>query len=193
MSSSVSVYAVSIDQLKQAVGSGDLALIFGITETHSDFFASINEIDEDAERTCAQAAAELIHDDISGDAPGYLYGYAMEAICSYLSEEPLANICPIVGTSEWIDQVDAALDDMAVPLSIDALVYRGCPIPIPEPNDYPFIGVWTAQEIAEAKTALQNAEPTGPDAQIAETLQQIREWIDMARQQPDASIIGFLS
>jgi hypothetical protein len=81
MSLSINVYAVSLEQLKQVVGSHDQAIIDAIVEGHEDFLSTIDDIDVDAKLTCADAVAELINGELSEDAPGYLYGYAVEAIC----------------------------------------------------------------------------------------------------------------
>ena len=192
MSSGINVYAVTLERLKQVVGSRDQAAIDAIVKGHEDFLSSIDDIDEEAELTCADAVAELINGDLSEDAPGYLYGYAVEAICSHVGEE-LPNVCPIAGASDWIEEVDALLEDKGIPVRLNGLVYGGSPVSIPEPDDYPFIGKWTTDELASAKTAFESADLTNVDPEMAETLQQMRGWIEAAAKKPGVSIVGFLS
>jgi hypothetical protein len=182
---------VSVERLKQVVGSCDKAMIDAIAEGHEDFLSSIDDIDEDAELTCADAVAELINDELSEDGAGYLYGYAVEAICSHLGLE-LPNICPIAGTSDWIEEIDSLLKDKGIPLRLTGLVYGGSPVPIPEPDDYPFIGAWTAAQIAAAKTAFDNADLADVEPDLSETLELIRGWVEAATGRPDVSVVGFL-
>jgi hypothetical protein len=192
MSSGINVYAVPIERLKQLVGSRDLGTIDAIVEGHEEFLSSIDDIDEEAELTCADAVAQLLNGELSEDAPGYLYGYAVEAICSHVGET-LPNICPIAGASDWIEEVDALLERKGIPVRLNALLYGGSPVPIPEPDDYPFIGKWTAAELAAAKSAFESADLTDVDPEMAETLQQMRDWVEAAAKKPGASLVGFLS
>ena len=192
MSSSINVYAVPLERLRQVVGSRDQTVIDAIVEGHEDFLSSIDDIDDDAELSCADAVAELINGELSEDAPGYLYGYAVEAICSHVGEA-LPNICPIAGASDWIEEVDALLEGKGIPIRLNGLVYGGSPVSIPEPDDYPFIGSWSAAELAAAKTAFDNADLTDVDPEMAETLQQMRRWVEAAANGPGVSTVGFLS
>jgi hypothetical protein len=192
MSSGINVYAVPLARLTQVVGSRDRSMIEAIVKANDDFLSGIGDIDPDAELTCADAVAGLINGDPPGDAPGYLYGYAVEAICWYVGEE-LPNICPISGASDWIEQVDALLEGKGIPLRLNALVYGGSPVSIPAPDDYPFIGNWSAAELAAARTPLENADLTDAGPEMTATLQQIRGWVEATAKQPDVSIVGFLS
>ena len=192
MSSSINVYAVPLERLSRVIGSRDQGLIDAIAESHEDFLSSIDDIDDEAETTCADAVADLINGETSDDAPGYLYGYALEAICSHVGEE-LPNISAISRASDWIEEVDRILERKRIPARLSGLVYGGSPVPIPEPDDYPFIGQWTPAEILAAATAFQTADLTDLDHATADTLQQVRRWAVAAAKKPDTSILGFLS
>src|SRR6185312_9331206 len=102
MSSSLNAYAVSLDQLRQVVGSRDKALIDAIISGHARFLTTIDNIDEEADFSCAQAVAHLVNGEIDEDVPGYLYGYAVEATCLHVGRK-LPNVCPI--GSSWIEEV----------------------------------------------------------------------------------------
>jgi hypothetical protein len=192
MSSTINVYAVSIDRLNQLLGSRDQAEIDAVVSSHKGFLATIDDIDDEAEMTCAQAVAELVNGSPDKDGPGYLYGYALEALCAYAGEE-LPNICGIVGASRWIEETDALLERLQVPLRLMDLVYRGSPVPIPDPDDSPCIGRWPADQIPTALAALRAVDFNPLDRDAAETLEQIRGWLEAAAREPGASIVGFLS
>lgn len=192
MSSAINVYAVSVQRLEQILGSRDRALIDAIVARTADFLASIDEIDDEAELTCADAVADLINGETSEDAPGYLYGYALEAICAHVGVE-LPNICPIVRATDWIEEVDAILDRKGIPIRLERLVFGGSPVPIPEPDDYPAIGHWPAADITGALAAFVAIDVSDIAADMAETIAQVRDWLKRAAKIEDASIVGFLS
>lgn len=192
MSSSINVYAVPLDRLKQLVGSRDQAVIDAVVSNHKAFLATVDDIDDEADMTCAQAVAELVNDSPDKDGPGYLYGYALEALCAHAGQE-LPNLCPIARGSEWIEEIDALLERHQAPVHLSDLVYGGSPVPIPEPDDYPFIGRWPADKIPATLAAVHAMDVTqlGPDT--AETVEQLRGWLEAAAGKPGASIVGFLS
>lgn len=192
MSNSINVYAVELSRVDAIIGSCDQSLIDAIVREHEAFLSSIDDIDSDSELTCADAVADLINGESADDAAGYIYGYASEAIYSHLGET-LPNICSVVGASEWLDKVDAVLETNGIPVRLNLLVYRGSPIAIPEPDDYPFIGSWTTEEIAAAKTAFENADMTDSESDMLGILNQVRGWVVVAAKNKDCSIVGFLS
>lgn len=192
MSSSITVYAVSLEQLKQVVGSRAQQLIDSILNEQEGFLSSIDDIDDGVDMTCAEAVAALINGERPDDAPGYLFGYALEAVCSTLGDE-LPNISQIAGAADWIEEVDALLERKGIPVRLEQLVYYGSPVPIPEPDDYPFIGIWPASLLAAASTSFQTVDLSDVEPRMAETLQQLAGWVKVASSKPGTSIIGFLS
>jgi hypothetical protein len=192
MSSSINVFVVDLDQLRGAIASGDKELVEAICQDQESFLATIDDIDDEAELKCGEAVAHLICGTPSDEYPGYLYGYALEAICRQVGRE-LENICPICGAGDWLEEVDKALQDQRVPIALSTLVYGECPVKIPTPGDYPFIGSWPHQSILPALTALQWLEMFGLDREMTQTFQQIRSWLADAATTPGQSIVGFLS
>ena len=192
MSSSINVYAVPVAHLKQVIGSRDQTIIDAIAAAQSRFLASIDDIDDEGEIQCAAAVADLVNGTIKEDVSSYLYGYAFEAICAQIGK-PLQNICPIAGVSEWIEGVDALLESHGIPVRLATLVFAGSPISIPEPDEYPFIGHWPADKIAESLEAFRSLNLAAVDKDMAETLSLLRIWLDEAGKIPAASVIGFLS
>jgi hypothetical protein len=113
-------------------------------------------------------------------------------MCSHVGEE-LPNICPIAGASEWIEEVDGLLESKGIPVRFTGLVFGGSPVSIPEPDEYPFIGKWATDELIAAQAALDAADLTDLNPEMAETLHQMRAWIETARKKPGVSVVGFLS
>jgi hypothetical protein len=192
MSSTLTVYAIPMDRIKQVIGSEDLTLIDAIVASQEEFLASIDDIDDEAELTCAETVAHLVKGIADEDAPAYLYGYAFEAVCAHIGT-PLPSIGPIAKASQWIEDVDALLVSKSVPVGLRTLVYAGCPVSIPEPDDSPCIGRWWASEVESALAAFQSLDLTSVDKNMTKTLGQIRAWLEAATKTPGASIIGFLS
>lgn len=192
MSSALHVYAVSIEELHKALGSGDEELIAQILECQEDFLQTIDEIDDEAEFSCAEAVGELIRGELNEDAPRYFYGYALEAICFQLGDE-LPNICPISRASTWIEEVDVLLKHFGIPVRLLQLIHGGSPVRIPEPDDYPYIGSWTSAEVTAAKAAFAGYDSTDIRPDMEATLQQIRGWVEAAAKRPGNAVVGFLS
>ncbi len=192
MSNSINVMVVELDKMRRAIGSGDRKLIEAIQKDQEWFLSTIDDIDDEAELKCAQAVEHLIVGNPSDDYPGYLYGYALEAICRQLGRE-LENICPICGAGDWLEEVDAALKIHKIPLEISTLVFGLCPVEIPQPDDYPMIGSWPPQSIPPALAALKWLEMFGMDREMTDTFRQIRSWLADAATTPECAIVGFLS
>ena len=192
MSYAINVYAVSVERLKEIAGSRDKAMLDAILAKQASFLSTIDDIDDEMEMTCADALSKMINGQISHDDPGYLYGYALESLCAQVGVE-LPNICPISDVGEWIEEVDAILETGSVPIRVSDLVNSGSPVPIPTPDDFPFIGFWLADEIPAALAALRSLPLAGLADEMAETLAQIRGWLEEAAITPGASVIGFNS
>jgi hypothetical protein len=192
MSYAVNVYAVSIERLKEVIGSRDKMMLDAIIAEQADFLSTIDDIDDEAEMTCAGALAKMINGQSSLDDPGYLYGYAIETLCAQIGVE-LPNICPICGVSDWVDEVDAILEAKGVPIRLSDLVNAGSPVPIPTPDDFPFIGFWPADEIPAALAAFRSLDFTGFADEMAETFTQMRAWLEEAAKTSGVSVIGFNS
>jgi hypothetical protein len=198
MSSAIRVYAVSLERLKRVVGSGDQRLIDVIREVHAERLSSVDWIGrrDEGRMTCAEAVADLVYGG-TPRGPGYLYGHALEVICAQIGIM-LTDIGPVSRAAHWVEDVDAVLERMRVPIRLLTLLFGGSPVPIRTPlddptMDGPSIGRWEAGEIAAALAAMRSADLADVDREMAETLRMIRGWLERAARLPDASIIGFLS
>lgn len=196
MSSFVSIYAVSLDELNNRVGSRDQALIDRICFASTVDFASIDELDEDAEITCAEAVARIIRGQGTEDAEEYhlgsLYGYALESICSVLGKD-VGSIDSISRAIRWMEEVDKEAQRVGIPLRLIDLTCSGSPIDIPPADDWPSIGFWTPEQIAAGQQAFATLDTTQVNPEFVEIFEDMQGWLEKARTIPGASIIGFLS
>ena len=95
---------------------------------------------DDSEREVASlpdAVAQIIDGD-ELDGPAFVYGHAYEAICWALGDTVRGpDDAPL---NLPIQSLDGALRDWGFPLRLEDLCYAGCPLAVPVPEDYPFMG-----------------------------------------------------
>lgn len=192
MSSTITIYAVSLERLKQAAGSKDEALLAQIVEQQADYLENVDEIDEDSGFLCADALADILHGRVNDETPGYLYGYAFEALCRQLGEE-VGGIPSISRATTWIEMVDAELQAKSSPIGLSGLVFSGCPLTLPQPDDYPVIGHVAASLIAPVLAKLATLDADGFEDDAAEVIAEITAWLEAAAATPGAALVGFLS
>src|SRR4029077_1759365 len=95
--------------------------------------------------------------------------------------------------SAWIDKVDGYLKGKGVPIALTDLVFGVCPLDLPTPDDNPFIGSWPPRVIPGALDALRRVDLSDADHDTAETVAQIRDWLETPASDPDEGLIGVLS
>ena len=199
MSSGLSVYAVSIDQLKRVLGSRDPRWIKAVQENAASLIESVDDIqtaDEEGEEphTCGEAVAHLINGETSEALPGSLYGFALEAICSEVGEFA-GDACPINRVSGFVEWLDEGLAAHGVPVRMEKLIFGTDPVPLPDRDENPLIGWWSPEECAAAAAAFRNVDlvTAEADAEMRESLEQVLEWVQQAAATPGMSIVGFLA
>ena len=194
MSSTLSVYVISFDRLKNVRGSRDRGLVEAIGAELEYFLSQVDELrDEDEDvPTCRDAVAQIIEGAPLAAHLGYLYGYALEAICAHLGRE-LAGVSSISRAAAWIDVVDEFLVGKGIPIGLSNLVFGVCPVDIPTPDDHPSIGSWPPHVIPGALEAIRRADLAGSDDGTTETIAQVRGWLEAAAGDPEEGLMGFLS
>jgi len=198
MSSGLSVYAVSIDQLKRVLGSRDSRWIKAVQENAAGLIESVDDVqtpDEGEEsHTCGEAVAHLINGETSDALPGSLYGFALEAICSEVGEFA-GDVCPINRVSGFVEWLDEGLAAHGVPVRMEKLIFGTDPVPLPDRDENPLIGWWSPEECAAAAAAFRDLDlaTAEADSELRESLEQVREWVQQAAATPGVSIIGFLA
>jgi hypothetical protein len=194
MSSTLSVYVISFDRLKNVRGSRDRGLVEAIGAELEYFLSQVDELrDEDEDvPTCRDAVAQIVEGAPLAAHLGYLYGYALEAICAHLGRE-LPGVSSISRAAAWIDEVDEFLAGKGIPIGLSNLVFGVCPVDIPTPDDHPSIGSWPPHVIPGALEAIRRADLAGSDDGTTETIAQVRGWLEVAAGDPEEGLMGFLS
>jgi hypothetical protein len=207
MSNRLSVYAVNVDKLAAVIGSGDRQLEAKIAGWAVRWFADIDELadrdedddddddDEEPTPTCLEVLSRLIEGVDPNAVPvlhRYVYGYVFQALCGFLGEE-LDAISSIAQSSKWIDSIDQYLAEIEIPVKFADLIYSGCPVPIPEPDDYPMIGRLSPEVIAQGLEPLRSVVLAHPNDDPESTVLQLRQWFEHASARPGSSLVGFLS
>lgn len=197
MSTGIMPYLVPAAELLAACGSGDRRLADEIAEQQPGRLAELDERfrdrDEDDDRDLERretlgAIVEILEGNPRVSHLGHVYGYAFECICDQLGRM-LPNSY-VGGRSSWIERVDGNLARLGLGVRLERLIYRGPPIRLPEPDDYPFIGYWTGAEVTEAAGAIEGLDLSTPDSEEAGALREIRGWLDAARAEPGSMIVG---
>lgn len=155
MSYSTTLYAVDIEHLQATFGSQDAALLANIERKYAGEIADSNtsfdeEIAEGAP-TRQKALREIIDGEITRPDYGFQYGYALEYLCRHLGE---------IVASRFLNGVFGSLADLEVDtfLAQDRL-----PLPLPEPDDFPFISYMTPEEITEELQRLAGMDLSYPE------------------------------
>ena len=144
MSYGITPVAVVLSRVEQSFGGGDESLVRQILDgIASRFEQDRTDPEDEDEPTLEQALHEVISGSPLREDYGHKYGYVLEMLCLHFGEHlPNANFSAM--RSSWADSVDLALAKAGVPEErlrmVNHLVYRGAPIPIPEPLDFPSIG-----------------------------------------------------
>lgn len=206
MSTGVANYSVSPERLRAVPGSKDQNLLDSASRL-TDYFQTIDDIaeeeyedeDEDVPRppSCSETLRQIVAGEEYDDRFGYLYFYAYEAICLLVGTDVGPEWSQISRSTEYFKHIDATLEQLGFKLKIRDLYLRGPLFALPEPEMFPYLGWWTAEEIAEALgvfRSLDRAGPKGPlstlDRSMAEAVSDIRTWIESASEESGNWLIG---
>jgi hypothetical protein len=203
LSTAVYVYAVPVDRLRAVPGSRDKRLLDAARKS-TGFFEMVDKMAEDHEDeeegsppACAAAVEQIVNGNPCDARFGYVYGYAYEALCMALGAETERSWTSIARSYDWFPRIDKALAALGVTLKVSDLLFRGALIDIPQPDDYPNLGWWTDAEIAGTAKVLQGLDLERLDAAtrkavggVADAIEDIRSWIDVATSRPGNWLIG---
>jgi AcrR family transcriptional regulator len=179
--------AVDLARITAALGSKDQSLFDTLVERYGDDFAQIDALRDDGDDDDDEPPVPSTHDALRHlifahpyhPAAGFKYAYALEYILKYFGDH-LSNDHWFSMRSEWAETVDTALAAAGVPEQTfrvgPHLMYRGSPVPIPDPDDFPFVGYLRTPEIPAALTVLRTA--TLPDPEVAQAVAEIRTWLE---------------
>ena len=183
MSLLIHPYAVDLDELRHIVGSRNASYLRALREQFAEDLADLDASDdEDAEGDDRViSATDALADLIAGGpyregwhhAPKY--GYVLRLLC-----EDRGEMRPNSWT--FAEEADRLLEAAGVPAPVlrvgDHLTYRGAPVAMPEPDDFPSIGYLEATEARVALRALPRSA-VGCEPMLSE----IRGWLDYCSNQ----------
>jgi hypothetical protein len=187
------VYLVPFDELKRSAGSRNQKLLKAVLKSQEALLdeADTNR-DDDVERTCGEALADLINGADLRAVPyeeGALYGLAMEALCAHLGT--------FAGSvdGDWNKELDEFFASCGVPLKFSELVFGNEVIKLPSAEpEYPIIGSWAPEAIAAAARplgALDLKALRAKDKERARVVAAITKWVKTAGTRPGWGLIGF--
>jgi hypothetical protein len=193
MITQTAVYLVPFGAVRKAVGSRNRKLLRATSERCANLLAEADENrDDDIERTCGQALADLINGADLGEVPeeeGYLYGLALEALCAHLGEAA-GEV-----DGDWNKELDAFLSAHGVPLRFSDLVFGEEVIDLPPTNaEYPIIGSWSPEAAVAASAPLRALDLralAAKDQQRAHVVGDVVRWVQEASQRPGWGLVGF--
>lgn len=139
-----------------------------------------DEVDEEDEPSLEEALAQLLTGGEQHEDYGHKYGYALEMVCEHFGER-LSNSHWSAMHSDWIDEVEQAMVEAGIDpqvLSVGRhLFYRGSPIAISTPYDFPAIGYMRVSEMPAATQAIDAGNLSDMDEEVRESVLQIRQWL----------------
>jgi hypothetical protein len=178
----ISAYAVRLAEVERVFGSRDADLYAKLLDEFDHEFDS-DECDEDDEDepTLAEALREMIEGEPMREWYGHKYGYALEILCrNYGKWLPNSEFTAM--RNEWIDEVDRGLIESGIPeetLGVGRhITFRGSPVVIPRPEDWPSIGFLKLAEIIPALRALEVADLTALNREVKDSIEQLRGWLE---------------
>jgi hypothetical protein len=181
----VMAYAVDIDKLVAFCGSGDDRMRRVISGKFREDIYRINDdlgwSNERGEPSVFTAIKHLIMGEektLEGTMYGYGFKFIVEFSGRFLDNGPFYP-CP----SQYLsDTVDVELAGVGATISMSGLIFDGAPVSFPSPDDFPAIGHWTADQVAD------NVEPLR--AGSSTELKTISKWLDQAAA-TGRGVVGF--
>ena len=206
MSHGVTPFAVSLQQLREVVGSRSKALLRELREEFEEELLDDDEAVEEAnlsesfdpELPLSDALRHLVMDEERWDYEGAKYGFAVELLCSYYGLF-LPNDRWQSTPLEWIETINDVMIEAGVEIEkfsiFGHMLYRGCPLDIPEIEDFPYIGYVELSEIPNAMESLSDeliASIKHRDAdEIRKAILQIREWLEACEREKSDLVCFF--
>jgi hypothetical protein len=169
-------YAVDIDQLVTLCGSGDNARRRAICGRFREDISRSNDSLGCSNERGAPSIFTAIEHLVMGSPltlQGHLYGYGFKYIVEFFGRF-LDNSDFYPTSFDHVQQtVDPALAEIGATLRMSDLLFRGAPVTFPRPDDFPVIGYWKADEVAQNADVLRSG--------TTRELQSLARWLEQAR------------
>lgn len=181
----VMAYSVDIDGLVALCGGGDDRMRRVISGKYrEDIYRANDELGWSNERGEPSIFMAINHLVLGQEMtlPGVMYGYAFKYIVEFSG--PFLDNGPFYPcSSQYLsDTVDAELAEVGATVRMSDLIYGGAPVSFPSPEDFPLIGYWSAEQVAES------VEPVRVGA--GEELKTIGKWLDQSAAR-GRGVVGF--
>lgn len=178
---------VRLADVRSAVGSRDAHLAERLVRSLSGELLRLDRDDEDyADEgeppvpTMAEAVRQLVSGGPYDARVAFKYGYALECLCRERGETLPNGTWSAMGW-DWVETVDAALDQAGVPVAAVRVTYhllcRGAPVPLPHIDDFPSIGYLSCAEAWTAAEALAERLPAVEDDEVRASLEEVSRWL----------------
>lgn len=174
MSRGVMIYSVPPERLRQALGSRASALKAGL------------KLGSDAQ---SQATARFIDEGSVPDCDAGVRIHAFERLCEYLGRSlPNSSVSPV--KLEFLEKVDAELEQLSFCLNLSRLIYGGGPLGLPPADDFPTVGHADARRVELAEEQRQSGLLKSSDQEVESVLIELGDWIQVAAARKDM-LVGF--
>ena len=198
MSYSLSLYAVDLARVREAVGSGDQKLRRMVGGRFKGDMARDDDWFSYEIRNGAPTRYEALRAVIDGgpfeEAHAFQYAYAYQMLCRFHGR-PLDNgsFSPFRG--RWLDAVDEGLASLGVKaVSVAEFGSGSPPPPLPRPDDLPGYGEWSAEQCREGLAQWEAATPeqrAALDPEVLRAAESCAGWLRQVAQREDCGIAGF--
>jgi hypothetical protein len=153
----IMVYAVDLDKVTAACGSGNNTMRRAIKGRFRSAIASTDQqLDLSSEDGGPSVFAAIDHLIMGSERPfpGFVYAYAYKYIVEHFGRS-LDNGLFYPARGEFFSSVDSQLKAAGCRVELSELMTYSAPVSFPMPNDFPYFGWWSAQECAASLVALR--------------------------------------
>jgi hypothetical protein len=171
----VTPIVIDIEALRRRIAERDLSLLEGIE-------ADAEELDEDLDDdgpSTLEHARRIVLGQAVEEGDNAKYGYALRLICdAHGAVQPNDDWSSM--RSSWFDAVDEALKAAGCPVALTTtLFYKGTPVNLPRPDDFPAVGYVEREQAGSLSAHLRNALPALSSKPRA-AVEQVIGWLEAA-------------
>jgi len=169
MSYGLGPFAVKLARVERVFGCRDVALADAILREEA--------VDDDVD----EAVRDIIEGRAFRDGPddGPLYGRALRVLCRHFGRELPTEYFLY---DDLVGAVDEALGRSGIPEETFSvarrLMYRGSPVAIPTPDNFPYIGYLRAHEIGRALRAVGTVDLAALEDEVRGAVAELRSWLE---------------
>lgn len=181
MGADMHAYSADLEALRRMVGSGDCELLEQLT---TQIASGLDRLDAEAAGwgnlvPARQALTKMIMEpayldgvaNLSNDAAIYIYVF--KEMCEHYGK-PLDNEYDM--SSEWLSEVEEALDDVGVTCEPSEYFVAGDDLPLPSAFPYPIAGCIDFEVMTELRDELKPALSADVDDDVLDTVTELSEW-----------------